>query len=73
MTDEIEWKDLYEQAVADNEKLREQLTRIKLARFSLDALKYGFNSIVKNPYFWLGYFVAMVSMLLIGAYRSMKG
>lgn len=72
MTEEINLNDVIEQLQHENERLREQLTKIRLMRFNATMVVNTLKDISKNPYFWLGYFFALIVMLLIGAYRNLK-
>ena len=70
--DSINYEALYEQLQGENERLRERLTSSYLAKFDVDSLLNAAKSIFTNGYFWCGYFVAIIVMLLIGAFRLLK-
>lgn len=69
MTEEINYQALYEQLSEENEKLRERLTKLAFKRFNVDAFINTAQDILRNGYFWCGYFVAIIVMLFIGAFR----
>lgn len=50
----------------ENEQMREQLAKIKFAATSLEAIKNATRIAFRDPYFWCGYFLAMIVMLLVG-------
>jgi hypothetical protein len=68
----INYQALYEQLQGENERLRERLTHSYLTKFDVDSILNAAKSILTNGYFWCGYFVAIVVMLLIGAFRFLK-
>lgn len=69
MTDEINYQALYEQLSEENEKLRERITKIAFKRLNFDMWLNTAQDILRNGYFWCGYFVAIIVMLCIGAFR----
>jgi hypothetical protein len=72
MTEEINYQALYEQLQGENEQLRERISRMLISKYSFETLYKAARDILTNGYFWCGYFVAIVVMLLIGAFRFLK-
>ncbi|MDE2591104.1 MAG: hypothetical protein KGL95_15710 [Patescibacteria group bacterium] len=70
MTEEINYQALFEQVQAENEALREKLTKFRLAKFDMDSVINIAREALHNGYFWLGYFVALIVMLSIGVFRK---
>lgn len=67
MTEEInvDWKALYEQLCAENEVLQEKLLKVKLSKWNIDTIVNTAKSLMRNAYFWIGYFVAILVMYVI--------
>lgn len=67
MTEEInvDWKALYEQLCAENEALQEKLLKVKLSKWNIDTIVNTTKSLMRNAYFWIGYFVAILVMYVI--------
>jgi hypothetical protein len=72
MEDDVNYEALFKQVQEENERLRERLTKFYLAKFDVDSILNTAKSILTNGYFWCGYFVAIVVMLLIGVFRFLK-
>jgi hypothetical protein len=70
--DTIDWEAMFKQVQEENERLRERLTKFYLAKFDVDSILNAAKSVLTNGYFWCGYFVAIIVMLLIGAFRFLK-
>lgn len=69
MSDDTDYKAINEQLIAENEKLREQVAKFKLAAFDMNMIYNTIVRALKNPIFWLGYFTAILVTLLFELFR----
>lgn len=72
MTEDINYQALYEQLCTENEELRVRLTQKYLNRFDISGVLEVVKDILHNGYFWFGYFVAIIVMLFIGAFKLLR-
>ena len=72
MTEEssVDYQALYEQLCEENEELRVNITKLKVAKINMDWVVNAARVALRNGYFWCGYFVAIIVMLFIGVFRK---
>lgn len=72
MTEEIDYKALYEGLSHENEELRVRIAKMRSTRFQYDVILKMVMDALHNGYFWLGYFIAIFVMLLVGAWKGLR-
>ena len=65
METEIDFQAVAYQLQEENEKLREQITKHRKVDLSIEKLKHETSQAFQSPYFWIGYFLAIVVVSLI--------
>jgi hypothetical protein len=55
-----------EQLLQENERLRERLSSTRRFDVSLEKVKLEAAKAVQSPYFWAGYWLAIIAMGIIG-------
>jgi hypothetical protein len=62
MSDEasIDYQQLYESMVSENERLRERLTKLKLTSGMWESIVYFVKQTIKSTEYWLGIMMGLV-------------